>query len=159
MMFRELIRKKQQLSQEESVELLKKQLRGVLSVLGDDDYPYGVPINHYYNDEDGCLYFHSGKIGHKIDSIKRHNKASFCIFDEGYREEGNWPLHIRSVIVFGRIEIINDEKIIEDICRKLSYKFTDDDNYIEYEINKSLKNTLMFRLVPEHISGKIVEES
>lgn len=46
-MFREMARKKQLISEEECIELLKKEPRGVLSVLGDDDYPYGMPLNHY----------------------------------------------------------------------------------------------------------------
>ena len=56
-MFREMVRKKQQLTKEEAIELLKKEPRGVLSLLGDDGYPYGVPIDHWYNPEDGKLYF------------------------------------------------------------------------------------------------------
>ena len=60
-MFREMARRKQQISEAECVELLKNEKRGVLSVLGDDGYPYGMPINHFYDEEDGCLYFHSGK--------------------------------------------------------------------------------------------------
>ena len=91
----------------------KKEPRGVLSVLGDDDYPYGMPLNHYYCEEDGKIHFHGGKSGHKIDSIKKHNKASFCVYDQGFRNDGEWALNIRSVIVFGKIEIIDDmEKIL-----------------------------------------------
>ena len=78
-MFREMVRKKQQLTREEAIELLKKEPRGVLSVLGDDGYPYGVPIDHWYNDADGWIYFHSGKEGHKVDAIRSCDKASFCI--------------------------------------------------------------------------------
>ena len=66
-MFREMVRKKQQLPMEEALELLKNAPRGILSVLGDNGYPYGVPIDHWYNEEDGKIYFHSGKEGHKID--------------------------------------------------------------------------------------------
>ena len=99
-MFREIMRKKQQLSSEECISILKEEPRGVLSVLGDDDYPYGMPINHYYNEEDGKLYFHSGKKGHKIDAMKRHDKASFCVYDRGFRKDGEWALNIKSVIVF-----------------------------------------------------------
>ena len=69
-MFREMLRYKQALSEEECIEILKKELRGVLSVLGDDGYPYGMPINHFYNEEDGKIYFHSGMQGHKIDAMK-----------------------------------------------------------------------------------------
>ncbi|HAB93570.1 MAG TPA: 5-nitroimidazole antibiotic resistance protein [Lachnospiraceae bacterium] len=158
-MFREMLRIRQKISREECIDLLKEEPRGVLSVLGDDDYPYGMPINHYYCEEDGKLYFHSGMKGHKIDAIRRHDKASFCVYDSGYRKEGEWALNIRSVIVFGRIEIIEDKEKIYDIARRLSYKFTDDESYIEHEIKHSGPRTFMFALVPEHISGKLVNEA
>ena len=57
-MFREIRRFKQALSKEECQEILVNEVRGVLSVLGDDDYPYGMPINHWYNPENGKIYFH-----------------------------------------------------------------------------------------------------
>ena len=158
-MFREMLRKKQQLTDAECIEILKVQLRGVLSVLGDDDYPYGMPINHYYCEADGKLYFHGGKKGHKIDAMKRHDKASFCVYDEGFRKDGSWALNIKSVIVFGRIEFVEDQEKTYRISEKLSRKFTDDDEYIQREIDHSGPGTLMFALVPEHITGKIVNES
>ena len=158
-MFRELTRKKQQLSEEECIRILKEEKRGVLSVLGDDDYPYGMPINHYYNEEDGKIYFHGGKTGHKIDAIRRHDKASFCVYDKGYCEEGEWELHIKSVIVFGRIEIVDDWDKLCDIGMKLSLKFFDDVEYIKKDIERTGPATLMFALVPEFMTGKLVNES
>jgi len=158
-MFREMLRKKQQLSQEECISILKTELRGVLSVLGDDDYPYGMPINHYYCEADGKLYFHGGKTGHKIDAMKRHDKASFCVYDQGFRKEGDWALNIKSVIVFGRIEFVEDRETIYRLSEELSRKFTDDDGFIRREIEQSGPATLMFALVPEHICGKLVNES
>ena len=158
-MFREMLRKKQQLSDEECIEILKQEPRGVLSVIGDDDYPYGMPLNHFYCESDGKLYFHSGKKGHKIDAMTRRDKASFCVYDQGFRREGEWALNIRSVIVFGRIEIITDTEKIYEISRMLSHKFTQDENYIEEEIRKSGPRTYMFALVPEHMTGKLVNES
>ncbi|MBP5160236.1 MAG: pyridoxamine 5'-phosphate oxidase family protein [Lachnospiraceae bacterium] len=158
-MFRELARKKQMIPEEECIEILKKEPRGVLSVLGDEDYPYGMPMNHFYCEEDGKIYFHGGKTGHKIDAIKRHDKASFCVFDEGYRNPGEWALNFRSVIVFGRIELVEDMEETIRISRLLSYKITDDEQYIEYEIAKSGARTLMFALVPEYMTGKRVREA
>ena len=145
--------------EEECIEILKKEPRGVLSVLGDEDYPYGMPMNHFYCEEDGKIYFHGGKTGHKIDAIKRHDKASFCVFDEGYRNPGEWALNFRSVIVFGRIELVEDMEETIRISRLLSYKITDDEQYIEYEIAKSGARTLMFALVPEYMTGKRVREA
>lgn len=158
-MFRNMLRSRQQLPEEECIELLKNEVRGVLSVLGDEDYPYGMPINHYYCEEDGKIYFHSGQKGHRTDSMRRHDKASFCVYDSGVQKEGHWSLNIRSVIVFGRIEFIEDQETIYSICRKLCNKFTDDEAYIEDEIRTAGPRTLMFALVPEHISGKLVNEA
>lgn len=158
-MFRELARKKQRLTQEECIELLKAQPRGVLSVISDDGYPYGLPIDYWYNEEDGCIYFHSGKFGHKIDAMKKCDKVSFCVCDEGYREEGEWFLRIKSVIVFGRIRFVEDHQQAIELTRQLSYKYTQDSAYIEDEIRTSGANTLCFALVPEHISGKRVKET
>ena len=158
-MFREMLRKKQQLTQEACIEILKKEPRGVLAVLGDDGYPYGMPMNHYYCEEDGKIYFHSGKNGHRIDAVKHCDKASFCVYDGGFRREGEWALNISSVIVFGRIELIEDQEKIYKIARLLSYKFTNDEEYIEREIQKSGPGTMMFALVPEHMTGKLVKES
>lgn len=159
MMFREMLRKKQQLTNEECIAILKQEPRGVLSVLGDDDYPYGMPINHFYREEDGKLYFHGGKQGHKIDAIRRHDKASFCVYDSGFRRDSEWALNIRSVIVFGRIEIVEDRDKVYEIARQLSYKFTNDEAYIEHEIKHSGPGTLMFALTVEHMTGKLVNES
>lgn len=158
-MFRPMVRKKQQISNEKCIEILTKEPRGVLSLIGDEGYPYGIPINHFYDKESGNIYFHGGKSGHKIDSIKRCDKVSLCVYDQGYRREGEWALNINSVIVFGRIKPIDDYDRVVDICRKLCSKFTDDEEYIQKEIKKFSKNVLILELTPEHITGKLVNES
>ena len=158
-MFREMLRKNQQLPEDECIRILITELRGVLSVLGDDDYPYGVPMDHYYCQTDGKLYFHGGKKGHKIDAVKRHDKASFCVYDKGFRRDGEWALNIRSVIVFGRIEFIEDPETVYRISEELSHKFTHDDAYIKEEIARFGRGTCTFALVPEYMTGKIVNES
>lgn len=158
-MFRPLVRKKQKLSNEVCIALLQSAPRGVLSLMGDNGYPYGVPMDHWYCPEDGRIYFHSGKTGHKIDAMTRCEKASYCVMDDGVRQEGSWYLNFQSVIVFGRIEIVEDHDTAMEICRKLSRKYTDDEDYIANEIKHFGSGTLCFRLVPEHISGKTVQES
>ena len=158
-MFRDVTRKKQKLSAEECIEILKKEPRGVLSVLGDEGYPYGLPIDHWYCEEDGLIYFHSGSTGHKIDAMRACDKASYCVYDKGFRREGEWALNIKSVIVFGRISIIEDHWQALEICRKLSYKYTPDEKYIEDEIVRAGARVLVFALKPEHITGKLVNES
>lgn len=158
-MFRELLRKNRQLPMEDCVHVLKTQTRGVLSVLGEDDYPYGMPMNHWYNEEDGSVYFHCGNVGHRLDALRKQDKASFCVYDSGVREEGDWAYTVRSVIVFGRIRIIDDMEQIADITTKLSHKFTQDDEMIQREIKASGHRTLLLQLVPEHVCGKLVREA
>ena len=159
-MFRELERKHKAITKEECIALLKAETRGVLSVLGDNDYPYGMPLNHYYDEESGKIYFHTGtQNSHRTDSLKKHNKVSFCCYDQGYRKEGQWAYNVKSVIVFGKISLINDAVKIRDITTKLSYKFTTDKQYITKEIEANIDRTLLLELSPEHISGKFVIEA
>ncbi len=157
-MFREVARAKQALDRETCIRILKEEKRGVLAVQGDDGYPYAMPLNHWYCEEDGKLYFHSGRNGHRTDSIRRSDKASFCVMNQGTQEAGNWWLDFESVIVFGRIEIIEDHERALDISRRLSYKFTEDEGYIQYEIEHSGPGVMVFALTPEHITGKLVHE-
>lgn len=158
-MFREITRKKQQLSPEECREILKAEKRGVLSVLGDDGYPYGMPLNHYFCEEDGHLYFHTGQGGHRIEALAKCDKVSFCVYDSGFRRSGEWALNIKSVIVFGRIHIVEDHEKVIELSRALSYKFTPDTEFIEAEIARAGGRVLCLELIPEHITGKLVNES
>lgn len=158
-MFRDVSRKKQSLSAEKIADILKNEKRGVLSVHGENGYPYGLPINYWFNEENGYVYFHSGKKGHKTDAISSDNKVSFCVYDEGYKKDGEWALNISSVIIFGRMYIVEDPEKSAEIFRRLSLKFTSDTEYIDSEIEKFAKDTVCYELRPEHITGKIVNES
>ena len=156
-MFRDLTRKKQQLTDEECKEILNQELRGVLAVNGDDGYPYALPINYYYDEKNNKIYFHSGKTGHKIESIVKSDKVSFCVYDKGYHKDGHWSLNIKSVIVFGRLRVAeewNDDLMVE-FCKR----FTNDEEYIRNEIKNFKDNTAMLVLDIEHMTGKIVNEA
>ena len=137
-MFRKMRRFNQQISDSECIEILKNTKRGVLSLIGDDGYPYGLPIDYWYCEDDGKIYFHGAKEGHKIDSIKACGKASYCVYDEGFRKEGDWALNIKSVITFGRISLVEDEEKAREICTALVRKFTDDEEYLEKELKNAL---------------------
>ncbi|MBR0310779.1 MAG: pyridoxamine 5'-phosphate oxidase family protein, partial [Oscillospiraceae bacterium] len=92
------------------------------------------------------------------DALRRCNKASFCVYDSGFQREGDWALNIRSVIVFGRVEFLEDRELLYDLARRLSYKFTQDESFINREIEKDGPRTVMFALSPEHMTGKLVNE-
>ena len=157
--FRDRARQKQKISEAECVSLLENEKRGVLSVNGDNGYPYGMPMNHYYERDDGCIYFHCGRAGHRIDALKNDPKVSFCVTEKGVKTDGDWAYTGRSVIVFGKAEIIDDINTVTEISSRLSRKFTNDEEYIKKEIEQFAKATLLIKLIPEHICGKTVKES
>lgn len=156
-MFRPIRRIKQQLSEEETLEALKNARRGVLSVIGDDGWPYGVYLNPHY--ENGKIYFHGAKAGHKIDALKKDARASFTIIDDGAKDEGGWAYTFKSVVVFGRVEFVEDQNEAVEICRRLARRFNPDESDIEDEIRRAAPRVQVFALVPEHITGKRVHEA
>ena len=155
-MFRPMRRAGQQLPEETCLDILKRAPRGVLSLLGDEGYPYGVPLDFVY--KDGVLYFHCAKEGHKIDALMRCDKASFCVLDEGRREEGEWWYHFESVIVFGRICLVEEEEEKLRALRLLGGKYFPDPAMTENDILKNGARAQILALQAEHMTGKHVRE-
>ena len=160
-MFREMRRFKQQIGQEECLRILREQPRGVLSMLGDDDYPYGIPLDHWYCEDNGRIYFHCAKVGHKLDAVRKHDKVSYCVMDGGFRKDGDWALNIRSVVIFGRMRVVEDSEdhLKRKIATGLCHKFTDDEAFLQRELAHSLPRAAFLELTPEHMTGKLVNES
>lgn len=153
-MFREMRRKKQILSEEEAIELLNRGTSGVLALSGDDDYPYAVPISYVYCDSK--LYFHGAKSGHKIDAIKKCDKASFCVIDKDDVIPEEYTTYFRSVIAFGKIRIMENEtemrKAIELLAQKYYPASSNEERSIA--IDREWKPLCMIEFFIEHLSGK-----
>lgn len=154
-MFRAMRRIKQQTTDEECEAILAKATRGVLSVIGDDGYPYGVPVDFYY--EDGVIYLHGAKSGHKIDAIRACDKVSFTAWVNDHKDEGEWFWHVTSVVAFGRAELVGDEAVAEAALRKLGAKYAPAD-YVEKEMRTDAKRTQVIAVHIEHLTGKHVKE-
>lgn len=155
-MFRKMRRHKQQLPQEECIELLKKEPRGVLALFGDYDYPYALPLSHVY--VDGKIYFHGAMKGHKNDAVQKHEKVSYCVMDEGVLNDDGWSYTFKSVIIFGKIKTLTDP---DEKIEKLTYlgdKFFPSHDETVSEINRLLERTEVFEITIDHMTGKIVEE-
>lgn len=155
-MFRKMRRIGQELSAEECMEILTNEPRGVLALLGDDDYPYAIPMSHVY--VDGKIYFHGAQEGHKNDAVKKHPKASYCVMDKGVKAEDSWWYTFKSVIVFGKIRTLTDRNEKIDRLTYLGDKFFPTHEETVDEINRLLDRTEVFELTVEHMSGKIVKE-
>ena len=151
--FREMRRKRQQLSEEESISILRKSTAGTLALLGDNDYPYAVPISYVY--ANGCLYFHSALNGHKVDAIRKCDKASFCVIEQDEVHPEKYTTFFRSVIVFGRIHIIEDEAEKLETARIFGNRYNpNQEEALQKELEKGLSRMLMIRLDTEHLTGK-----
>ena len=105
-MFRKMRRARQALSHEETELILRSGTSGVLALLGDEDYPYAVPLRYVYHD--GRIYFHGAMDGHKADAVRRHSKASFCVIAADDVIPSRFTTHYRSVIAFGRVREVED---------------------------------------------------
>ena len=143
--FRTMRRKRQELTETECTEILEKATSGVLSLLGDDGYPYGVPITPVLVGRK--LYFHSAIKGHKVDAICNSDKASFTVIDRNDVKP--------SVICFGKVRLIEDEtEKMEALC-KLGRRYNpDDEEGLRHEIKKDFSHLVMIEFTIEHISGK-----
>ena len=157
-MFRPMRRFKQQLSQEECLAVLQGENRGTLALSGDDGYPYAVPINYYYDPESGHLFFHGAKEGHKLDALARSDKVSFAVHDQGVIEEGDWAYTLHSVIVFGRMHVVEDPERFAQYLYKIGVKYYPNAQMVTDLIGRAGSRVTMLELVPEHMTAKLVHE-
>ncbi len=157
-MFRKMRRFKQAVSEAECKKVLTEAKRGTFSVIGDEGYPYSLPINFYYDEKDNRIYFHGAKEGHKVDSIMNCDRVCFTTWDDGFKKEGCWEWNITSVIVFGRAKLIEDKEMKEDRLRKLALKYYPTKEEVEDILARSFDKTQLFAIDIEHMTGKLVSE-
>ena len=152
-MFREMRRFKQLLSKEKCEEILKRCTSGTLALSGDNGYPYAVPLSYFY--EDGKLYFHCAKEGHKIDAVRNCSKASFCVIEKDNVIPEKFTTAYRSVIAFGQVRIIEDTDEIRRAIVRLSDKYSPNmDAARDKEISEFFSRLCMLEFTVEHMTGK-----
>lgn len=148
-MFRKMRRVNQDLPEELLNKVLTESTSGVLALQGDNDYPYAVPLSHVYHD--GKLYFHGAGEGHKIDSIARNPKASYCIVWQDEIHADEYTTYFQSVIVFGKIRMVTDPEEKLQAAMALVEKFSPG----RFEARRNAVPAMtVFVLEPEHITGK-----
>ncbi len=158
-MFREMRRIKQQVSNEECKRILKEEKRAALSVWGDDGYPYTIPVDFYFDEEENRIYIHGAKSGHKIDAMKRCDKVCFTTWNQGYKTEGNWEWNATSVVIFGRAKFLEDRNVWEDKLRKMTIKYYPSVEEADAEMNTpAIHAVQMIAIEIEHMTGKLVNE-
>lgn len=152
-MFREMRRKNQNMSKEESISVLEKGTSGVLALCAENDYPYAVPLSYVYHASK--LFFHSAGTGHKLDMIAKNQRVSFCVIDQDQIVPEKLTTYFRSVIVFGRAEILKNDTdkkaALEKLVAKYSSAFVQEGML---EIEKLLRQVCVIQVSIEHMTGK-----
>ena len=153
-MFPAMRRKKQLLSQEETAAVLARGSSGVLALAGENGYPYAVPLSYVY--DGGRLYFHCARSGHKLDAIRRCEKASFCVIDQDQIIPEEYTSYFRSVIAFGRVRILEDEGEKRAAIEKLALKYAPDSTVEDRKrvIQKEWEPLCMLEMELDHVTGK-----
>lgn len=152
-MFRKMRRSKQLLDTNFAKEALDRGSSGVLSVHGDDGYPYGVPLSYVYHDDK--LYFHVATEGHKLDAIKKNDKVSFCVTLMDNISEKNLTTYFMSVIAFGRARIIEDDDEKRKTITILADRyFPDAKEASQKEIEETFDSFHMIEMKIENLTGK-----
>jgi nitroimidazol reductase NimA-like FMN-containing flavoprotein (pyridoxamine 5'-phosphate oxidase superfamily) len=152
-MFREMRRKTQALSTEESIAILMKGTSGVLAVSGDDDYPYAVPLSYVYHDSK--VFFHCARSGHKLEAIARNPKVSFCVIDQDKVVPQEYTTYFRSVIAFGRARIVDDAVEKRSALEELAAKYSPDQTQDRLRvIDEQFNHVCLVELAIEHLTGK-----
>lgn len=157
-MFRPIRRKSREISTEAAKQLLKQERRGVLAVNGDDGYPYALPINYLYDEEENKIYFHGALAGHKYDSIKACDKVCFTVYGNEHIEDVEWAPYMQSTILYGRCHMIADQEQAVKLVKKLAMKYYPDEQTADVEIAQSAKGMQMYEIEIEHLTGKQIQE-
>jgi len=145
-------RQDKELGSDEAINLLTDCEYGVLSTVGSDGQPYGVPLNYAY--KNNCIYFHCALTGHKIDNIDNNPRVSFCAVGNTKVLPSEFSTNYVSAVAFGAAsEVQGSERYnaLVLLLEKFSPDFMEEGkNYIE----KFDKATKVFKIEVAHISGK-----
>jgi nitroimidazol reductase NimA-like FMN-containing flavoprotein (pyridoxamine 5'-phosphate oxidase superfamily) len=152
-MFREIRLKDRVVDDEKTIEIITKGSYGVLSTIGEDGYPYGVPLNYTYYDN--CICFHCAQEGLKLENINFSNKVSFCVVTRSDVLGNEFDTDYESAIAFGKANVIADgsekKKILLSVLNKYSADYLKaGNNYMK----KYWDETKIIKIKIEHLSGK-----
>ncbi len=150
--FREMRRFRQALTRAQAEDILERGSHGVLALLGDDGYPYAVPLSYVYSG--GRILFHGAREGHKIDAMRFCDKASFCVVDEDRVVPEKYTTYFRSAIAFGKVRLLEGGEALR-AAALLAEKYRpghEEERVSEIERGKAA--LCAFALFVEHLSGK-----
>lgn len=157
-MFREMRRTAQALTREACEAILTEGSNGILAVHGDNGYPYTVPLSYIY--QDGKIFFHCARQGHKIDSLLREDKVSFCVIARDRVVPALFATDYLSVVVFGRAHIVEEDETRRQVLKALGAKYAPGlVEEGEQEIAGAWNRVCIVCIDVEHMTGKQANDS
>lgn len=157
-MFRPLRRTTKAIPLEEAKKLLKTERRGVFAVIGDEGYPYAVPVDFLYDEAEEKIYFHGSAAGHKADSLKKNDKVCFTVYGNETIGEEEWAPYVQSVVVFGRCRLVADRDEVIAHVRGFAMKYFPSAEEMEEELSRSKAVVQLYEITIEHLCGKQIQE-
>ena len=157
-LFRAIRKKKNEISIDAAKDLIRSSRRGVLAVNGDEGYPYAIPINYLYDEENNRIIFHGAKAGHKVDSLKKNDKICFTVYGNETIKEESWAPYLQSVVIFGKCRLVENKDDTISMLNKFALKYYPNVEMVNKEIEFSGRGVQMFEIEIEHMSGKEVQE-
>lgn len=149
---RDVRRNDREIETREAIELLSRCEYGVLSTIGADDQPYGVPLSYAYRDNH--IYFHCAPSGHKIDNIENNAQVSFCVVGKTKVLPEQFATEYESAVASGiASEITGDERDGSLVLLLEKYSPECIEEGKKY-IDQKKHATRVYKIVIEHISGK-----
>ena len=152
-MSHEMRRKDRELKEEEAYAVLREGGDGVLATLGEDGYPYAVPMNHAL--ADGALYLHSALSGHKLENLAHCDLVSYCVVTAREVVPAELSTNYRSAVVFGRAALVTEPGEKRRGLMALLHRFAPDhmENGL-MELERDFARTAVLRIDIHRISGK-----
>lgn len=154
-MFRKIRKIKNEIDKDAVDSLLHSCRRGVLSMNGEDGYPYAIPVNYYYDEANQKIYFHGAKAGYKVDCLKSCDKVCFTVFGNESIKDLEWAPYVQSVVVFGRCHLVDTNN---EVLKTFMMKYYPNVDLVDKVIEEDSKFVQMYEISIEHKSGKQVQE-
>jgi len=158
-MFKPIRKKINEIDRNATEVLLTFNRRGILAMNGVNGYPYAIPINYFYANENKKIYFHGAKAGHKVESLKTSDKVCFTVYgNECIDKSEPWAPYVQSAVVFGRCRLLEAGPESIEQLKEFAMKYYPDEALADDQIARNGRATQMFEITIEHMSGKQVQE-
>ena len=143
-----------QMNDSEVDALLSRMDMGAISTIGEDGFPYTVPVN--FVAIDGRVYIHGRRLGEKVDNMKNDPRVCFTVWDrKGYEDCGvaacDTTTVYESVVIRGKVSFIDDPDEKARVLQAIVDKIVPDKKDMDL---KKVPPTLVYMIEPVSVTGK-----